>query len=165
MLAVVEAWANFFVTSAGAAATLAGLVIVAVSVNIQQILKHPQLPPRAGATIATLVLVLMAGVAALMPQSTKLLGGEVVLFAVVGWLPQLLSLLSIIPEQRKSGRPMYELWFGVPGGHIVTLAMAIGGALLLSGDGDGIYWVAGSILGAFVFAMLNAWVLLVEILR
>ena len=52
-----ESWANFFITAAGVSATLAGLVIVAVSVNLQHTLKYPQPPPRASGTVAASMLV------------------------------------------------------------------------------------------------------------
>jgi hypothetical protein len=55
-----EAWKEFFVTAAGASATLVGLVIVAISVNVQRILDAPQLPSRGGATVAALVLILVS---------------------------------------------------------------------------------------------------------
>ena len=47
-------WTNFFIAAAGASASLAGLVFVALSVNINRILEYPQLPSRAAATIGTL---------------------------------------------------------------------------------------------------------------
>jgi hypothetical protein len=40
------AWKDFFIAGAGGSATLVGLVIVAISVNVQRILEHPQLPSR-----------------------------------------------------------------------------------------------------------------------
>ena len=45
-------WTTFFVAASGASAALAGLVFVALSVNISHIIKAPHLPPRAAATIA-----------------------------------------------------------------------------------------------------------------
>ena len=45
-------WDSFFLGELGAAAALAGLLVVAVSINIDQILSYPWLPSRAVATIA-----------------------------------------------------------------------------------------------------------------
>ena len=45
-------WADFFVAAAGASAALVGLVIVALSVNLDRIISEQQLPSRGGATIA-----------------------------------------------------------------------------------------------------------------
>jgi hypothetical protein len=39
-----ERWHDLFVATAGAAAALAGLIFVAVSINLEQILKYPALP-------------------------------------------------------------------------------------------------------------------------
>jgi modulator of FtsH protease len=47
-----EQWHDLFVATAGAAAALAGLIFVAVSINLEQILKYPALPPRGSRSIA-----------------------------------------------------------------------------------------------------------------
>jgi len=41
----------------------------------------------------------------------------------------------------------------------------VGAALLVAGDTAGLGWIAGGVLAVFVGSVLNAWVLLVEILR
>jgi modulator of FtsH protease len=46
-----------------------------------------------------------------------------------------------------------------------SVPLAIGGLTLLIGSGGGLYWVLAGILCAIVGAVLNAWVLMVEILR
>jgi modulator of FtsH protease len=46
-----------------------------------------------------------------------------------------------------------------------SVPLAIGGLTLLIGSGGGLYWVLAGIVCAIVGAVLNAWVLMVEILR
>jgi modulator of FtsH protease len=41
----------------------------------------------------------------------------------------------------------------------------VGAISLIAGAGGGLYWVLGGIVGALVGTVLNAWVLLIEILR
>jgi presenilin-like A22 family membrane protease len=53
-------WTNFFLSAAGASAALAGLVLVAISVNISRLLQFSHLPARAGATIGRLILVFVS---------------------------------------------------------------------------------------------------------
>jgi hypothetical protein len=43
--------------------------------------------------------------------------------------------------------------------------LVIAGATLLGQAGGGLYWLVPSVLGAFVFGLINVWVLLVEIKR
>ena len=59
----------------GAAAALSGLLVVAVSINIERILKYPTLPARAGQTLILFVVPLVLGLVVLIPnQSRTLLG-------------------------------------------------------------------------------------------
>src|SRR5262249_36632330 len=81
-------WSNFFVAAAGASAALAGLVFVAVSLNIQRILQFQNLPARAAAAISALILILVSSVAALIPQGATPLGAEILGFACFAWLVQ-----------------------------------------------------------------------------
>ena len=46
-----EAWTDFFVAEVGAAAALAGLLVVAISINIAKIMGFPLLPGRAAQTL------------------------------------------------------------------------------------------------------------------
>ena len=93
---MVEEWKEFFTTAAGASATLVGLVIVVVSVNVQRILEHPQLPSRSGATVAALVLILVSSLAELIPQPIKALAIEILVFGLLVWLLQLWSARQIL---------------------------------------------------------------------
>jgi hypothetical protein len=72
-----EAWKDFFITAAGTSAALVGLVIVAISVNVERILKEPHLPSRGGATVAALVLILVSSMAELIPQSSAAIAIEI----------------------------------------------------------------------------------------
>jgi modulator of FtsH protease len=51
----VESWHELFVAAAGAAAALAGLVFVAVSINVQRILQFAWLPARSLRTVMLLI--------------------------------------------------------------------------------------------------------------
>jgi hypothetical protein len=43
--------------------------------------------------------------------------------------------------------------------------LAVAGVTLLAQAGGGLYWLVPSVLAAIAFGLINAWVLLVEILR
>jgi len=157
---MLEQWSDFFVASAGAAAGLAGLIIVAMSVNIETIVKIPSMPSRAGSTIANLVLIVIASIAGLMAALPVAVFGAIVLVGALGCLG--LAVDSTVQIVRKAG--LSGLVRGAVG-VLPGLCFVVGGALLVAGLESGMYWVSAGILLAFVGSVLNAWVLLVEIRR
>ena len=75
-------WAAFFTAVTGAAAALVGLLFVAVSINLDKILKNAMLPARAAETLAVLLFVVVSSALALVPQDVELLGAEILVIAV-----------------------------------------------------------------------------------
>jgi len=158
-------WSNFFIAAAGASASLAGLVFVALSVNISRILQFSHLPVRAGATIATLILILVCSMAVLIPQPLVFLGIEILVFGICGWLVKARSAYRSIADRVKTQRPVFEAVFETVLGQVQVLPFMAGGVLLTAGDQSGFYWTAAGVIAVFVFSVFNGWVLLVEILR
>ena len=158
-------WTAFFETAAGASAALAGLVFVALSVNITRILQYPHLPARAAATVGALMLILVTSIAALIPQPGTALGAEIAAFGACGWILKVWSGRQSIRSQAISKRPRHEAVTEILLGQLQVLPFVAGGILLVLGRSTGLYWVAGGCIAVFVFSVLNGWVLLVEILR
>jgi modulator of FtsH protease len=160
-----EGWGDFFVAVAGAAAALAGLIIVAMSVTIKQILASRTLPSRAAATISSMVLILVLAIAALIPMQTPAaLGSEVVVASLLALVPPLLMSQRVLTDvSYPAGLP--TRLFRVVVGVLPVLLALVGGILVIAGLVAGLYLVAAAMALVFVTSMLNAWVLLVEIQR
>ena len=60
-------WHDLFVAEAGAAAALAGLLFVAISINLKQILAFHTLPIRAASSLVALVVALVISTLVLVP--------------------------------------------------------------------------------------------------
>jgi hypothetical protein len=158
-------WTDFFIAAAGASAALAGLVMVAISVNIGRILQFPHLPSRVAATIGRLILILLSSMAALMPQPRWALGLEIGMFAGAAGLLEAKSTGQGIRAQMELGRPRFESKLELVLGEVQVLPFLLGAILLLTGRGSGYYCVGGGVIAIFIVSTLNVWVLLVEILR
>ena len=158
-------WTTFFTAAAGASATLAGLVIVAVSVNINRILEHPQLPARAGAAVATFILILTSSMATLISQSVGFLGIELFFFGVICWILEVYSSRKSMAARVELHRPWHESMLQVVFGQLQTLPFIAGGAWMYLRDPRGLYAIAFGVLVIFFASTANAWVLMVEILR
>jgi hypothetical protein len=81
-----SAWQDFGVAAAGASAALAGLVVVAVSINLDRVLRYPWLPDRVGETVSLLVALLIESLVLLAPgQSRVALGAEMLVIGAAAW--------------------------------------------------------------------------------
>src|SRR5271163_1310159 len=96
------AWHAFFQGAIGASAALTGLLFVAISINLDQILKYPQLPGRAAGTLGTLLASLTVSGFALAPgQSYRVLGWEIIAVGAVVALQALwVTLGKRTPDQK-----------------------------------------------------------------
>jgi hypothetical protein len=159
-----EHWTEFGTATAGAAAALAGLLVVAVSINLQRILEYPGLPHRAAVTLILFTMPLITGLLLVVPgQPRAALAWELLVIGVaVG--PFLLVTDFRIPLSEKETRLTWLFSRILP--EIVTCGcLAAAGATLLAEGGGGLYWVVPAVIASFVFGLINAWVLLIEILR
>ena len=68
-------WHDLFVAIAGAAAALTGLLFVAVSINLRQVLDYPSLPTRAVETLSLIGALLLPSVFMLTPASRSRCSG------------------------------------------------------------------------------------------
>jgi modulator of FtsH protease len=161
--AALAGWDDFFLGTAGAAAALAGLLFVAISINVREILADAALPARAGETIVFAVAPLALSLLVLMPdQSVRVVGVEVLIVGTVAWL--VTSRAELHRWRRTRGRQIQGTW-SIVVGQVTSWGALIGGLVLVAGNADGLYVVAVGIALSFVVAVLNGWVLLVEILR
>jgi modulator of FtsH protease len=156
-------WHDLFVASAGAAAALTGLIFVAVSINLADILADRRLLIRAAETLSLLLGLLLLSVFVLVPaQGRVALGSEV---GGLGLVMAAVLLATRVRLPREAGEPL--TWSLVPlmvilGG---TAPMIVAGFSVLAGAGGGLYWLLPELILGFSGAILNAWILLVEIKR
>jgi modulator of FtsH protease len=161
----VNSWSPFFEGELGAAAALAGLLFVSVSVNQARILELGRMADRGIEALAMLFLAIVVASLPLIPgQPVRLLGGEIALVATA-------ALAALVPLQRgylrdtdPAHRPSSARMAWVDRSAVAVIALA-GLAVAWRGDQAGLYLLPPGILVTFFAAGANAWVLLVEINR
>jgi hypothetical protein len=155
----------FFGAMITAAAALTGLLFVAVSINFEKILAEDagSLPARAGETLGMLLMIVIGGALTLVPQQTRLLGAEVLLLG--GTLLAATVRSQLRWRLRHRDEPLWWTASRMSCTAVATVPATLAGVSLAAHWGGGLYWLAAAVLLGTGGAALNAWVLLVEIVR
>jgi modulator of FtsH protease len=160
----IAAWHDFAVALVGAAAVLAGLVFLAVSINIRHILAIPGLPGRAGESVVFFLGVLVECSLLLVPrQSATALGIE--LLAVAGLTLAVLNTIAVPAVGKPTRQPGTWRAYRLIRIQLAAALVLLSGCSLLGWLPGGLYWFAAGVLFAVIDATGNAWVLLVEVVR
>jgi modulator of FtsH protease len=158
------AWVAFFTALTGAAAVLTGLLFVAVSINLSNILKGAtMLPARAAETLAMLLFVVISSGLALVPYDTGLLGAEILVIAVP------LTVITVRNQlkfwRQSPDAPLLWSVSRMTASGVALVPGTVAGVSLAAHWGGGLYWLAPAALLGIAGAVYSAWVLLVEIVR
>ena len=150
-----EQWREAYVVLGGAAAALAGLIMVAASVRADQIMGMPHWRLRARNSTLSMISLTVASVLVLSPQGQFALGVELIVLNLV--------CATLLP-----GRLAFYQLFNRVGVAVSTpvlavlfyLVAAMGGASLIVGWGGGMYLVTAAYLMYLFLATYNAFLLL-----
>jgi len=158
------AWGELAAAIVVAAVSFAGLVFVAMSINLDQIISLGGIADLALQGVIVLSAVAISAMVLLVPgQSTALLGLELLILGAAllsaTWFLSSRSYQATAPAFRTK-RVQTALFTSVPG-----LLVAVGGLSLLLGFGGGLYWLVPGWIAGVLVGIVNAWVLLVEVKR
>ncbi len=158
------AWSGFFSAEVGAAAALAGLIFVAVSINLSEIVKQQLLVSRSAKALLSLMGVLFSSSLCLIPELTRsILGYELTALGVVIWVGTTVSQYGASHKNAYIGTKERVFHFLLT--QISAIPFVVGGVSLAWGWGGGLYWLAAGTVFSLCAALLDAWVLLIEIQR
>jgi hypothetical protein len=157
-------WQTLFAVQAGAAATLTGLVFVAVSINLTKIVAFPGLPSRAAESIIQFLQVFFICTAALIPrQPAVAVAIEILSVALFSWAIQVIA--HVRYARSRSGHPRLWLMIRIVQTQLASIPFFIAGIYLVFDLPPGPYWLVPGFVFSFVAGVANAWVLLVEVVR
>jgi len=162
-------WHDFFSTAAEAAAALAGLIFVGLSINLQMIMSNPRygLSGRTLEVLVMLVAVLTMAALLLMPgQGTVVVGLEVLVVGIANWAAILAIQLLQLRNWNSLEATLRTYFVGrIVMGQVATLPFVAAGIAVLSWGKSGLYLLAAGVLLTILVTGANARILLVEINR
>jgi hypothetical protein len=161
---MIAGWDDFFTAQVGASAALAGLIFVGVSINMPKIISSSILPNRALQALLILLAILVVSSLLLVPdQSLSLVGVEVLAAGAVVWAANTVLDAKALRKVEVQYRRPYM--YNVALGQVATIPYIVGGVVVLTVGDVGLYWIVPAVIFSFLKAIIDAWVLLVEINR
>jgi hypothetical protein len=157
-----ELWRDTFVVLGSSAAALIGLLFIATSLHLNEIVNNPILHRRAFNNTCYLLIILVEALLLLIPQPMPILGAELICVNLFG-LRLLLSFISNLFRDKKGYR---HAGGAIHRGIIFVASFLVGitgGAALIGHINWGIYLVAASAIALIVMVVFGAWSIMMGI--
>ena len=156
-----DQWHDFFITVAGAAAVLTGLVFVALSLNVDVVTQDAAHRYRAIDTLSGMVGVFVICALVLMgAQDHRAVGIE---WLVVAAISIAIYVHGYVQAVRLGGSVAWLRGRRVVVVAVIYLAQLVGAALLVAGHSTGLYIAAVAMVAALAFMITAAWLLVVGV--
>lgn len=157
-------WHDFYVMAGGAAAALAGLLFVAMSLHSDAIMRNPFFRYRAIGTLTSLTTQLLLAAAVLVPaQPLAALGAEVEVAALFFLVQTVRGITRRGPSAGSVKMGRLRTVAEILGGSAWVVTFIAAGASLITRVGGGFYLLAVVIVLAFGWNIYVAWVLITEV--
>jgi hypothetical protein len=157
-------WGLAFTATASAAAALTGLLFVALSINLRQIIANAGLIARAIEVLIVLSAALILSTLLLMPgQPNGAAVIEIIIIAIA--VSAVTARIQIRTDRRALGISRLAFAMRILGAHTGSFFLVVGAFSLLAQTGGGLYWVVPALLAMIVVSIIGAWIMLVEIVR
>jgi hypothetical protein len=155
-------WDTFAEICGSAAATLTGLLFVAVSIRITFIAKSQELRNRAAQTLSLFGMVLIISILIALPRQTyRTLGAELVVLAVITGTG--FYILDRRAKGEKSNQAIAPVLEAVTPTTVTSLLLLAAGIVLVLGVPAGLYVLVGPVIVAVAGGVTSAWLLLTKI--
>ena len=158
-----HAWTGFLEAAVGAGAGLAGLIFVALSINLDRLVVRPKLAARAGETLAVLLVAVIGAALGMMPVGQ--IGFGVALLAVATPVCVVTLTLQLGQGPDSPDHPYWWFLSRIAVTQCTTLPFMLAGISMIIGKGGGLFWLGVGVLVAFSGSVYNGWILLVEVVR
>ena len=151
-------WTDFFILVGTGSATLAGLVFVALTINLRGVARDATHRFRAINMLTGFSSIFLLSALALMGhQPSVALGAE---WLVVAALAAAINTYGYVQAFRLRSSLYALTLVRIVGGSLCYLGQLVGAAMLIDGIGAGIYVGAVSVIATFVYLISGSWLLI-----
>jgi len=156
-------WHDLYLMLGTSSAALIGLLFVASTLHVREIVRFEMFKVRVQNTMLVMVGTLLQATAILMPQPLAVLAVELLILNLWGsWFP--LSLLYRASKMTATARGGFSFYRGAffSSGYLLGVAGAVA---LIAGDTWGLYLITVCYLNCLVAGIWNAWMMMLGIGR
>jgi modulator of FtsH protease len=158
-----DQWNYFFQAQVGASAALVGLIFVSISISLTRILAAPHLPGRALQALIDLFQIFVAASLMLVPQAARTAGIEILTISLAIW--GVILVLNLRTMRRATERHRRRLTIRIAMSQVNAMLYLGAGIAMLAYGADGIFVLVPAVIFSYLVAIIDAWVLLIEINR
>jgi hypothetical protein len=160
---LIDAWQNLYVMLGTSSAALIGLLFIATSIHLSDVVSNPGFRVRSYNQTLYLLTLLVEAILILVPQPVWFLGAELMALNLVGlWIALSTSYTFIYKHRDDSHRGGMKMSRAIPLTVAYLLGIA-GGITLIQGSRWGMYFVTVSYTTLLVTVVLGAWSTMVGI--
>lgn len=158
----VQGWFGFLSVAAGIAATLSGLVFLAVSINLNHVVGKAGVASLALESLTQLLGAMTIGVVCIAPgEGAAAVGTQLIALTCVLWAFQTRWQLAFL--RQNASRPWRWAASRIFRTQVSCVPFFVAGILLCGRHLSGMYWLVPGMVLSFIAGVTNAWVLLVTI--
>jgi hypothetical protein len=158
-----EYWRDLYVMLGTSSAALIGLLFIVTSLHLEKIMRHPGYRTRARNFLLHLIAILIQAAAILTPQSTVVLGAELLAINLCAmWLPISFTYKAFYSEKSARKQGGFSIFLGIfyPASYLLGI---IGGASIINLMNWGMYLVTVACVILLVISIVNAWLMMVGV--
>ena len=154
---LIGAWHDLYVMLGTSSAALIGLLFIATSIHLDEVVSNPGFRVRSYNQTLYLLTLLVEATLILVPQPVSFLGAELLVLNLVGlWIALSTSYIFIYKHRDNSHRGGMKLSRAIPLSVSYLVGIA-GGIALIQGSQWGMYIVTVSYTALLVTVVLGAW--------
>ena len=162
---LIDAWHDFYLMLGTSSAALIGLLFVATSLHLGEVMNNPAFRIRAYNSTLYLLTLLVEAALILVPQPVPFLGAELTVLNLVGLSLPISTTYTFVFKHRIISRRG-----GMKMSRVVTLCVAYllgiaGGIALIQGSPWGLYLVSVSYITLLVTVVLGTWSIMLGVER